>query len=150
MGIELHITHANHLAENKRYEIGAEEWRIYVNTDPELQFFPENGDYFVRLNGQSKYEDLWLNWFGGNISTKWPDTALYRKMLQIAQHLNAKIQDGDGNLFISEDDWEFDPTVPLSRSPFLGGKEYSASNAQLIIKAGHAYCAPPNLTLGNK
>ncbi|MGL5071030.1 MAG: hypothetical protein ACRC61_07125 [Aeromonas salmonicida] len=114
MGIELYITRANHWAENEGNEIGAEEWRTYVDTDPELQFFPENGDYFVRWNGQSKYEDPWLDWFGGNILTKWPDTALYRKMLQIAQHLNAKIQDDDGNLFISEDDWEFDPTAPPS------------------------------------
>lgn len=113
MGVELHITRAEeHWAENDDNAIGANEWLAYVDSDPELQLWPENGKYFVRWLGQSKYEDPWLDWFGGNISTKWPDTALYRKMVQIAQRLNAKIQDDDGNLYVTESDWEFDPTAP--------------------------------------
>lgn len=114
MGVELYISRADHWSENEGNEISAEEWLAHVESDPELQRCPENGEYFVRWSGQSKYEDPWLDWFSGNISTKWPDTALYRKMLQIAQRLRAKIQDGDGNLYVSEDDWEFDPTAPPS------------------------------------
>jgi hypothetical protein len=119
MGVELHITRAEHWSENDDNAIGADEWLAYVDSDPELQLWPENGEYFVRWLGQSKYEEPWLDRFGGNISTKWPDTALYRKMLQVAQRLNAKIQDDDGNLYVTESDWEFDPTAP---SPTVGKK----------------------------
>jgi hypothetical protein len=112
MGVELHITRAELWAENDHAPITAEEWLAYVASDPELRPWPENGPYFVRWAGPSKYEEPWLDWFQGNVSTKWPDTALYRKMLQVAQALNAQVQDDDGTPYRKEADWEFDPTQP--------------------------------------
>jgi hypothetical protein len=61
--------------------------------------------------GDSKYEEPWLDWASGNISTKWPDTALYRKMLSIASALRARVQDDDGKIYCKLDDWLFDPTA---------------------------------------
>ena len=110
MGVEFHITRAQFWAENEDAQIAAGEWLAYIAGDPELQPQPENGAYFVRWLGPSKYSAPWLNWFEGNISTKWPDTALYLKMLKIATALSAKVQDDNGTVYPDEAEWEFDPS----------------------------------------
>lgn len=111
MGVEFHITRAESWADNADSRIGAEEWLAYVAGDPELRRRPENGEHFVQWLGRSEYEEPWLDWRQGNISTKWPDTALYRKMLEIAVALDARVQDDDGNLYVNETDWEFNPNA---------------------------------------
>jgi hypothetical protein len=116
MGVEFHITRAIHWADNEGASITAEEWLAYVARDPELLARPENGEFFVRWLGQSQYEEPWLAWFQGNIDTKWPDTALYQKMLRIAKALDANVQDDDGTVYRSPADWVFDPTAPRSSS----------------------------------
>jgi len=113
MGVELHITRAEFWADNEDAAISPEEWLAYVAADPELTLRPESGRHFhghAVWIGPSKYEEPWLHWSSGNISTKWPDTALYRKMLRIAAALNAQIQDDDGEVYTAEADWSFDPT----------------------------------------
>ena len=117
MGVELHITRAEFWAENDNAQIGADEWQSYVASDPELKAWPQNGKHFVLWLGRSQYEEPWLDWFQGNIVTKWPDTALYRKMLKIAAALNAQVQDDDGTIYRNESDWEFDPKATRPRSP---------------------------------
>jgi hypothetical protein len=99
MGYELHITRAEFHACNEGHEITADEWMRYVQSDPELCSFPDNGAYFVQWSGKSKYPDPWLDWFAGNISTKNPDKAIVEKMLQIAQALGARVQGDDGELY---------------------------------------------------
>ncbi len=113
MGVELHITRAECWAENDGAQITAEEWLAYVASDPELELWPENGPHFVRWLGVSAHEEPWLDWSDGNIQSKWPDTALYRKMLSIASALCAHVQDDDGDFYSSPADWEFDPRVAL-------------------------------------
>jgi len=113
MGVELHITRAEFWADNETAAISPDEWLAYVATDPELALQPEFGRHFkghVIWTGPSKYEEPWLHWSQGNISTKWPDTALYRKMLRVASALHAHVQDDDGRAYTSEHDWSFDPT----------------------------------------
>ncbi len=110
MGVELHITRAEHWAENEGAEISAEDWMKYIESDPELVLDAKNGQYFALWKGPSKYEEPWLDWFNGNISTKWPDTALYEKMLRVAQVLGAKVQDDDGTDYVKAGDWAYDPT----------------------------------------
>ena len=114
MGVELHITCADFWADNDAAPITREEWLVYVATDPELALTPEVSRHFkghVVWTGPSKYEEPWLHWFQGNISTKWPDTALYRKMLRVARSLGAHVQDDEGTRYASEHDWSFDPTA---------------------------------------
>jgi hypothetical protein len=110
MGVDLHITRADHWAENEHAQITSADWLSYVASDPELSFVSKNGRHFARWNGASKYEEPWLDWFNGNISTKWPDTALYEKMLKVAQALGAKVQDDDGTNYFKAGDWIHDPT----------------------------------------
>src|SRR5690242_9093551 len=99
MGYDLHITRAEFYASNEGHKISAEEWMRYVQTDPELQSFPEGGKHFVRWLGKSKYPDPWFDWFDGDIYTKNPDKAIVEKMLQIAQALDAHVQGDDGESY---------------------------------------------------
>jgi hypothetical protein len=48
------------------------------------------------------------------VDSKWPDTALYLKMLGVALTLSAKVQDDDGEFYENEGDWQFDPHAPRS------------------------------------
>ncbi len=109
MGVELHITRAEFWAMNEVKEISAEEWLSYVSSDSELKLRPENGAYFVEWLGESKYDEPWFDWFQGNINTKWPDTAIFQKMLFIAAALDGQVQDDEGKVYIKIGDWEFDP-----------------------------------------
>ncbi len=114
MGVELHITRAEFWPQNEGTEITADEWLSYVAADPELRRRPENGQYFVVWLGQSKYEEPWLDWFQGNVNTKWPDTTLDRKMLSIAVALGGRVQDDDGTVYVSAAEWEYDPSERIN------------------------------------
>jgi hypothetical protein len=116
MGVDLHITRAEHWTENERAQVTGDEWLRYVASDPELHLVAENGEHFVRWTGPSKYEEPWLDWFQGNVYTKWPDTALYEKMLRVAAALGAKVQDDDGNDYAKPGDWNFNPMDAPPRS----------------------------------
>jgi hypothetical protein len=115
MGVELRITRAEFWAENDNAKISADEWQSYVASDAELKAWPANGRYFVRWLGSSQYDEPWLDWFEGNIVTKWPDTALYKKMLKIATALGAQVQDEEGTVYRTESEWEFDPKAAHPR-----------------------------------
>ena len=117
MGVDLHITRAEHWSENEHAQISSEEWLRYVESDPELHAWTENGKHFARWSGASKYEEPWLDWFQGNVYTKWPDTALYQKMLRIAESLNAKVQDDEGTNYFQPTGWTFDPTESRKHAP---------------------------------
>ena len=71
----------------------------------------------MRWLGPSAYEEPWLDWSDGNISSKWPDTALYRKMLSIAAALGARVQGDEGDFLTSPSDWEFDPRAVVESPP---------------------------------
>lgn len=109
MGVEFHITRAEFWAENEDTQITADEWLNYINNDNELRRCIINGDCHALWSGPSLYEESWLDWSAGNIYTKWPDTYLYRKMLQIAKHLNARVMDDEGTIYSDESQWEYDP-----------------------------------------
>ena len=109
MGVELHITRAEHWAENNEQYISSKEWTDLVELDPELEILSDNREFCAKWKGESEYEEPWLEWFQGNISTKWPDTALYNKMLEIAKVLNAHVQDDEGTNYPEEAQWEFNP-----------------------------------------
>lgn len=109
MGVEFHITRAELWAENDDDQISSEEWLNIINSDPELSLYPISGEFHAIWNGDGSDGKDWLDWSGGNISTKWPPTPLYRKMLQIAQELNAKVMDDNGTIYKTSDAWQFPP-----------------------------------------
>jgi len=110
MGVEFYITRADFWAENEEAQITPEEWLSLINSDSELTRDVKNGDYHALWSGASSYDKAWLDWSDGNIYTKWPDTQLYRKMLDIAECLNARIMDDDGHIYRTPSDWEYDPS----------------------------------------
>lgn len=110
MGVEFYITRADFWAENEEAQITPEEWLSLIDSDSELTRDVKNGDYHALWPGASSYDEAWLDWSDGNIYTKWPDTQLYRKMLDIAECLNARIMDDDGHIYSTPSDWEYDPS----------------------------------------
>jgi hypothetical protein len=111
MGVELHIARAECWASNEGKEITAQEWLQYVASDVELELDPRNGPHHVRWLGKSAYAQPWLDWRDANMSTKWPDTALDRKMLRVAAAPGAMVQDDEGTVYTADTDWSFDPNA---------------------------------------
>lgn len=109
MGVEIYITRAEYWAENEHSPITAQEWLACIEADPELELQPRQGEHHARWHGRSSYEEPWLDWAQGNVHTKWPDTALYLKMLQVAAALGAHVQDEEGTVYAQPGDWEFEP-----------------------------------------
>lgn len=99
MGYDVHITRAEEWSANEGREITADEWLEFIQSDPELIPVPENGEYFVVWRGATKYPETWFSWSDGNITTKHPDSATLRKMLQMARAFEAKIQGDDGEVY---------------------------------------------------
>jgi len=99
MGYDFHVTRAEHWSGNEGQEILAEEWLDVIKSDPELVPAPENGQYFVIWRGTTKYPETWFNWVGGNITTKNPDKATLRKMLEIATRFNGHVQGDEGEIY---------------------------------------------------
>ncbi|NDK99694.1 hypothetical protein [Photorhabdus bodei] len=116
MGWELHITRAECFSMNEDCQISSDEWLALVAEDDELFIDERNGRFHARWTGKSVYEEPWLNWSDGNIHTKHPDTALYCKMLQIAEKLNAKVVDDDDHLYLLPTDLE-NPSWVKSNQP---------------------------------
>jgi hypothetical protein len=46
---------------------------------------------------------VWFRWFGGEISVNKPDDATIRKMLKIANSLNAEVRGDEGELYKEDD-----------------------------------------------
>jgi hypothetical protein len=129
MGVNFHITRAEFWAENSDNQISSEEWLDLIKKDPELNLDQKNGEYHTIWNGEASDGEAWLDWFEGNVMTKWPDTALYRKMLQISQKLNAKVMDDEGTLYETPDAWQYEPKTIITPSAFansLNGSKVAA------------------------
>jgi hypothetical protein len=100
LGYDLHITRRKDWS-GKGNDIPAEEWLAYARKDPELLLTSQDGPYFARWNGPSKYPDPWLDWRDGNVYSKNPDEALIDKMVAIARDLGAQVQGDDGETYHS-------------------------------------------------
>ncbi len=111
MGYELHIERAH------PDSIGKEEWLALVERDPELQRDAANGECFVRFLGECRYGhgEGWFDWHAGAISSKHPDAALLKKMLQMAEALGAVVRGDDGEIYSTAD---FDASAASPSSGF--------------------------------
>ncbi|MCM8331287.1 hypothetical protein [Enterobacter hormaechei] len=104
MGWELHIIRAENWFDSASNPISSEEWLQLVDDDNELSIDLKNGEFFAIWSGQNEHDELWLDWNDGRISTKHPDEALYCKMLQIADKLNAVVVDEDDHKYLLPSD----------------------------------------------
>ena len=102
MGYDLRITRApGHWAESEDGGIDAEEWLAVVAADPELSL--ESGrKHFARWSGPSKHPEPWFDWWRGTIKTKNPDPPIVQKMIAMAQHLGARVQGDDGEVYLPD------------------------------------------------
>ena len=57
----------------------------------------------------------WLDWQRGDIFTKYPHRELIEKMIPIAQELDAKVQDDDGEVYLAAFD-KYEPTLEQRQS----------------------------------
>lgn len=104
MGWELHIIRSENGFHSNHNPISSEEWLRLVNEDNELSIDNKNGNFFAIWSGHSEHEEPWLDWNDGRISSKHPDEALYCKMLQIANKLNAIVVDDDDHKYLLPSD----------------------------------------------
>ncbi|EAX8654332.1 hypothetical protein JHE56_004383, partial [Salmonella enterica subsp. enterica serovar Poona] len=104
MGWELHIVRTECWFDSASDPISREEWLQLVNDDEELTIDNVNGDSYAIWSGQSEHDEPWLGWDDGRISTKHPDEALYCKMLQVAEKLNAVVVDDDDHKYLLPSD----------------------------------------------
>lgn len=119
MGYDIHITRQeNWFDEDANKKISLDEWKSFLVNDPEMRLdnFAEavttSGDQ-IRIESDglavwTKYSgnDLdgnfaWFDYSNGNIVCKNPDDEIIKKMLDIAQRLNAKVQGAEGELYES-------------------------------------------------
>jgi hypothetical protein len=122
MGYDLHITRKEHWADHEEeLNIRPEEWSYYLQSDPEMRY---EGDYEINFkNGKFNTKDKTLaTWsanptdaangdevvlfylYEGEISVKNSDQATISKMVEIAVHLNARVQGDDGEFYSRESD----------------------------------------------
>lgn len=99
MGYNVYITRADFNAENDGRWITAKEWCQYIEQDPELSLDGVNGETIASWTGPCTCEDPWLDWFEGNVYTKYPDPPLILKIEQIAEALSARVQGDDGEFY---------------------------------------------------
>lgn len=97
------------MAEHKETQIPPEAGLAFIDSDSDLTRDTRNGDYHTFRLGLSSHKETWLDWNDGNIYTKWPDTQLYRKMLEIAECLKARVMDDDGNIYSTPSVREYGP-----------------------------------------
>jgi len=120
MGYELHITRqTDWFDEDPDLKISPDEWKNYVHGDPEMRLDNycetklEDGRILrideVGISVWLSYTGNGLNgnyaWFSysdGNINVKSPDDEILKKMLLIAERLNAKVLGDDGERYPNE------------------------------------------------
>jgi len=117
MGYDIHITRQeNWYDDDTSKTISLTEWKKYLESDLEMRLdnFAEailqNGDK-IRLENEglavwTKYSGdkidsnhAWFDFRSGNITVKNPDEEIMRKMLSIAEKLNAKMQGDEGEIY---------------------------------------------------
>lgn len=104
VGWELHIVRTENWFDSASNPIKSEQWIQLINNDEELSIDKKNGGFFAIWSGHPSHDESWLGWDDGRIYTKQPDEALYCKMLQIANKLDAVIVDDDDHKYLLPSD----------------------------------------------
>jgi len=105
MSYDLHIVRGEERYENEAHRISLEEWRAYVESDPDLRFAEEGKPYYspnlvLLPQGPEDPEGWpWLAWLNGSIYAKYPQEPTVRKMIQIAAHFGAYVIGDEGERY---------------------------------------------------
>jgi len=115
MGYDLHIIRAEDWTESGSDPITQNEWRGYVESDPEMEMtgraeaIAGDGSHIVYeneglavWNGHSDGEEHWFDLRDGRVTVKDPDEEIVGKMYRIAEKLGARVQGDDGEFYDSE------------------------------------------------
>ena len=113
MGYDLHITRRQDWSDENDRSISLDEWRSYVESDPELRMDDSLGEHFAVWSGPSAHELPWLAWANGNIDSKNPDQPLIQKMVAVAAALGASVQGDDGERYDQSEAPEPGPSAGL-------------------------------------
>ena len=105
MSYHVYITRAEFWAENEGAKITVDEWLERIISDPDLTRDERNGPGFAVLSESRDRTQAWLDWYDGNVYANYPNRTLQRKMLQIADRLNANVQGDDGERYETIDDF---------------------------------------------
>jgi hypothetical protein len=115
MGYELHIVRKSNWDSDEDSNISLDEWLSYVESDEEITL--TNGFQMNILNVDTSWKESpgfcswnahpnanegtfpWFDYSDGCISTKYPDDYTIKKMIAIAEVLNAKVQGDDGEIY---------------------------------------------------
>lgn len=125
MGYEIHITRKEYWADENGTPITLEEWLAYVETDPEMRSdgyaeakSPDGSVIRVDNPGiavwtaWSQHSEgggmAWFSHFEDCVSMKNPDNEVLKKMYQMAEALNAKVQGDEGEIYdaTGESNWQ--------------------------------------------
>jgi hypothetical protein len=116
MPYQLHITRASDWMKSSDVPITAPEWFKLVRMDADLTPHSTHGPYFVHWRSSSD-PDCWLEWSEGRINSPYPDGALLKKLVAIADRLGAKVQGDGGEVYSGEepvDEWAEDNELPYT------------------------------------
>jgi hypothetical protein len=116
MAYQLHVTRASDWMHSDELPITAAEWLKLIRTDSELVQDPRHGPYCVRWSA-AVGGDCWLEWTEGRINTQYPDGALLKKLVAIAERLGAKVQGDGGEVYSGDepvDTWAAENTLPFT------------------------------------
>lgn len=114
MGYNLYITRKEEwFEEQSNNNISLDEWLSYIQSSnselelsdvdtvklQEVEIKPQVGPGFCKWTAHPTNKRPWFLYFEGNIETKYPDELTIKKMISIAQDLNAKVQGDDGETY---------------------------------------------------
>jgi hypothetical protein len=106
MGYDIHITRAPEWwGDNTAHQITETEWYALVDSDPELRPSTPNDVYHSRhlvLWSGANFEGPWLSWSRGNVYSKNPNGRMVAKMLRLAEHLSARVQGDDREIYLPD------------------------------------------------
>lgn len=125
MGLKFYITRAIDWRDSESSPITRAEWLSLVQQDDHLTITGVHGECFAVWDGESEYGEPWLDWQAGYIFTEDADTPLIEKMLSIAEHFNARVQDAEGGFYrspgavISQGEKELSATPVSSKKSWL-------------------------------
>lgn len=112
MSNEVYITRAANWREGAKKPITQQEWQAVLWKVEGLKRFPERGPNAVTLVKNVEPIREVMDWAGGNIVAWDPNDLLISKMVQIARHLDAKVQSPEGANYEGE---SRPPMLPISR-----------------------------------
>ena len=118
MGYDVHITRKHDWFDEKGPQISLAEWLALVAADSEMRLdgyaetrMPDGSVFRTVQEGlavwtaYSRHDEsgnmAWFLYRKGYVTVKNPDDEILRKMWSIAQHLSAKVQGDDGEIYDS-------------------------------------------------